>query len=102
MPSGLPAPVTMATCPRMFIGISLLQTYVGAGICCTAHEFPSGSLKKTKEPQGWTWTSPVFTPRLESSRRTASRPAVSDSSIHVVGAVGGRSAHGFYFGATEL
>src|SRR5437667_937302 len=49
-----------------------LRGYVRAGICCTDHVFPSGSLKYVNEPQGCTSTSLASTPRLASSWRTAS------------------------------
>ena len=36
-------------------------------MACTAQPFPSGSLKKTNEPQGNSWTSLTSTPRPASS-----------------------------------
>src|SRR5207247_656975 len=42
-----------------------------AGISCTAQPLPSGSLKKTNEPQSNFWTSLTSTPRSTSSSRAA-------------------------------
>jgi hypothetical protein len=40
-------------------------------LSCTAQPLPSGSLKKTNEPQGNCWTSLTSTPRSTSSARAA-------------------------------
>ncbi len=50
----------------------------GRGICWTAQPLPSGSLKKTNDPQGKCWTSLTSTPRSTSSARAVS---MSDTTI---------------------
>ena len=46
----------------------------GQGSCCTAQLLPSGSLKKTNEPQSKTCTSLTSTPRSRSSRAAGCPP----------------------------
>src|SRR6185437_14468401 len=44
----------------------------GQPTCWTAQPLPSGSVKKTKRPQGKSWTSPTSTPRASRSSRARS------------------------------
>src|SRR5947209_19089242 len=50
---------------------TIRRDHLLAGSCCNDHLLPSGSLKKTNDPQGITSISLTATPRLTSSSRTA-------------------------------
>ena len=49
----------------------------GVTSCCTAQPLPYGSAKKTKRPQGKSWTSLTSTPRSTSSACAASMSATT-------------------------